>query len=95
MEILKRPLLTEKVAALNEKGVYGFVVDVKANKIQIKKAVEQMYGVNVDTVRTMVVAGKKKVRSTKAGVTQGRKPKYKKAIVQLAEGEIIDFYSEG
>lgn len=94
MEILKRPLLTEKVAAMNEKGVYGFVVDVKANKIQIKKAVEQMYGVNVDSVRTMIVAGKRKVRFTKSGVAQGRKPKYKKAIVQLAEGEIIDFYSE-
>jgi large subunit ribosomal protein L23 len=94
MEILKRPLLTEKVAAMNEKGVYGFVVDVKANKIQIKKAVEQMYGVNVDNVRTMIVAGKRKVRFTKSGVAQGRKPKYKKAIVQLAEGEIIDFYSE-
>jgi large subunit ribosomal protein L23 len=94
MEILKRPILTEKVVKMNEKSVYGFVVDLKANKIQIKKAVEETYGVNVDAVRTIIVAGKRKVRFTKSGVAQGRKPKIKKAIVQLAEGEILDFYSE-
>lgn len=94
MEILKKPLLTEKMTSLNEKGVYGFVVDVNANKIQIKKAIEETYGVNVDTVRTMVVAGKTKMRYTKSGVARGRKPKFKKAIVQLSEGEILDLYSE-
>ena len=94
MDILKRPLLTEKVASMNEKGVYGFVVDINANKIQIKKAIEDTYGVNVDSVRTMIVAGKTKIRYTKSGVARGRKPKTKKAIVKLSEGEILDLYSE-
>ena len=93
MSILKRPLVTEKVSALNEKGKYGFIVASEANKVEIKKAVEKQYGVNVERVNTMVVMGKKKTRYTKAGVLAGRKPSYKKAIVTLAEGEVIDFYS--
>ena len=91
--ILIKPLVTEKVASLNEKGSYGFIVDKKANKIQIKKAVEKTYGVNVEQVNTMRYAGKFKSRYTKAGVLSGRTPSYKKAIVKVAEGEIIDFYS--
>ena len=59
----------------------------------VKRAVEKQYGVNVEKVNTMVVMGKKKTRYTKAGVLAGRKPSYKKAIVTLAEGEVIDFYS--
>ncbi len=93
MSILKRPLVTEKVSSLNEKGKYGFIVDGDANKVEIKTAVEKMYGVNVKSVNTMNVLGKKKVRFTKAGTLAGRKPNYKKAIVTLAAGEVIDFYS--
>jgi large subunit ribosomal protein L23 len=93
MSVLKKPLVTEKVSALNEKGKYGFIVDVGANKIEIKNAVEKQYGVNVERVNTMVVMGKKKTRYTKAGVLAGRKPSYKKAIVTLVAGEVIDFYS--
>ena len=93
MSILKRPLVTEKVSALNEKGKYGFIVDIKANKVDIKKAVEKLYGVNVEKVNTINVMGKYKVRYTKTGILGGRKPNYKKAIVTLAEGEVIDFYS--
>lgn len=93
MSILKSPLVTEKVSALNEKGKYGFIVDVNANKVEIKNAVEKMYGVNVAKVNTMRVMGKHKVRFTKAGTLAGRKPNYKKAIVTLAAGEVIDFYS--
>lgn len=93
MSILRRPLVTEKVSSLNEKGKYGFIVAIEANKVQIKNAVEKMYGVNVKSVNTMSVLGKKKVRFTKAGTLAGRKPDYKKAIVTLAQGEVIDFYS--
>jgi large subunit ribosomal protein L23 len=93
MSILKRPLVTEKVSALNEKGKYGFIVDAEANKVEIKNAVEKQYGVNVSKVNTMLVMGKLKTRYTKAGVLAGRRPNYKKAIVTLAEGEVIDFYS--
>ncbi|HET7179594.1 MAG TPA: 50S ribosomal protein L23 [Chryseosolibacter sp.] len=93
MSILKKPLVTEKVSALNEKGKYGFIVDADANKVEIKKAVEQQYNVNVEKVNTMNVMGKFKTRYTKAGVLSGRRPNYKKAIVTLAEGEVIDFYS--
>lgn len=93
MSVLKKPLVTEKVSSLNEKGKYGFIVDADANKVEIKKAVEKQYGVNVEQVNTMNVMGKLKTRYTKAGVLSGRKPSYKKAIVTLAEGEVIDFYS--
>ena len=61
MSILKRPLVTEKVSALNEKGKYGFIVDIAANKVEIKHAVEKMYGVNVARVNTLSVMGKHKV----------------------------------
>ncbi|MGC1242485.1 MAG: 50S ribosomal protein L23 [Chryseosolibacter sp.] len=93
MSVLKKPLVTEKVSAMNEKGKYGFIVDADANKVEIKKAVEKQYGVNVEKVNTMNVMGKLKTRYTKAGVLAGRRPSYKKAIVTLAEGEVIDFYS--
>jgi large subunit ribosomal protein L23 len=92
MSVLRKPLVTEKVSALNEKGKYGFIVDIRANKVEIKKAVEKQYGVNVEKVNTINVMGKHKVRYTKAGVLAGRKTNYKKAIVTLAEGEVIDFY---
>ena len=93
MGILKKPLVTEKVSALNEKGKYGFIVDTDANKVEIKNAVEKMYGVTVEKVNTISAMGKHKTRYTKAGVLAGQKPNYKKAIVKLKEGEVIDFYS--
>ena len=93
MSILKKPLITEKVAAFNEKGVYGLIVDKKANKVEIKKEVEKTYGVTVNSVNTMRYAGKKKTRYTKAGVSRGKQAGYKKALVTLKEGEVIDFYS--
>lgn len=93
MSILKKPLVTEKVSALNEKGKYGFFVDINANKVEIRRAVEKQYGVTVESVNTMSVMGKLKTRYTKAGVLAGRKQNYKKAIVTLAQGEVIDFYS--
>ena len=72
---------------------FAFVVDRKSNKIEIKKAVEEMYDVVVDSVRTMVCIGKKRVRGTKSGMIQGKTSTYKKAIVTLGEGDTIDFYS--
>lgn len=93
MSILMKPLVTEKVSSLNEKGKYGFVVHIGANKVEIKKAVEKQYGVTVESVNTMRMMGKYKSRYTKTGVLSGRKPNFKKAIVTLAEGEVIDFYS--
>lgn len=93
MSVLVRPLVTEKVSALNEEGRYGFIVVRKANKIQIKQAVETTYGVTVEDVNTMRYQGNKKSRYTKSGVISGRTPSYKKAIVKVADGDVIDFYS--
>ncbi|HPE56488.1 MAG TPA: 50S ribosomal protein L23 [Bacteroidales bacterium] len=94
MEILVKPVITEKMTALGEKlNRYGFIVHKKANKIQIKNAVEDFYGVDVVAVNTMNYSGKEKSRFTKAGVIAGRTSAVKKAIVTLAEGETIDFYS--
>jgi large subunit ribosomal protein L23 len=93
MSVLIKPLITEKLSAMNDKGRYGFLVDLKANKIEIKKAVEKMYGVKVEAVNTLRRAGKPKSKSTQAKVVTGRTSATKKAIVTVAEGEIIDFYS--
>ncbi|AHM60195.1 50S ribosomal protein L23 [Flammeovirgaceae bacterium 311] len=93
MSVLIKPLVTEKVSALNEKGKYGFVVAKTANKVEIAKAVEKTYGVTVETVNTMRYNGKEKSRYTKTGVVSGRTPSFKKAIITVAEGEVIDFYS--
>jgi large subunit ribosomal protein L23 len=94
MEILKKPLLTEKVAQLTEKlNRYTFKVDHRANKLQIKQAIEKMYGVNITAVNTMKYVGKLKSRNTKAGAVSGRAATYKKAIITLKDGETIDFYS--
>ncbi|WP_192823263.1 50S ribosomal protein L23 [Rufibacter sp. LB8] len=93
MSILKRPLLTEKLTALNEVGKYAFEVDRKANKIEIKKAIQSRYNVTVEKISTMRTQGKLKSRNTKSGVVTGRTTSSKKAIVTLKEGEVIDFYS--
>ena len=92
MSILKKPLITEKVSAQNEGGVYGFVVDKNANKVAIKQAVEKMYGVNVEEVRTMIAPGTKKTRYSKGSFLTGKTSSFKKAIVKVKDGEIIDFY---
>lgn len=93
MRVLVKPIVTEKVSYLNESGKYGFVVNKAANKVEIKKAVEKMYGVTVESVNTMRYPGKAKTRYTKTKIISGRTPSYKKAIVTVAEGDIIDFYS--
>ena len=93
MPILKRPIVTEKISALNERGTYGFIVDKSANKLQIREAIEKTYGVTVNQVRTMNYQGKKKSRYTKSRIITGRSSGFKKAIVQVADGDIIDFYS--
>jgi large subunit ribosomal protein L23 len=95
-DILIKPILSEKANKLSEKqNRYTFVVDKKANKLEIKKAVEQFYGVQVSEVNTIVVPSKAKSRYTKAGFISGRKPSKKKAIVTVAEGETIDIYGSG
>ncbi|WP_339787084.1 MAG: 50S ribosomal protein L23 [Imperialibacter sp.] len=93
MSVLVKPLVTEKVSSMNEKGKYGFVVKKGANKVEIKKEIEKMYGVKVENINTMVYQGKRKTRYTKSRVLEGRTDAYKKAIVTVAEGEIIDFYA--
>jgi len=95
MGILIKPILTEKQTAITEKysNRYAFRVVPSANKVDIKNAVEQMYNVNVVRVNTMNYAGKRKSRYTKAGVVSGKTPAFKKAIITLKEGEIIDFFS--
>lgn len=94
MSLLKKPLVTEKVSNLNEKGVYGLIVDKDANKVEIKKEVEQLYGVAVKSVNTIRYAGKQRTRYTKRGVMRGKTASYKKALITVQEGEVIDFYSD-
>lgn len=94
MSILIKPIITEKMTNDSELfNRYGFVVNKNANKVEIKKAVEQTYGVSVSDVRTMNYPVKRTTKSTKSGVVVGKKGAYKKAIVQIADGENIDFYS--
>ncbi len=93
-EVLVKPVLTEKANAQQDKlRRYAFKVSRKANKLEIKKAVEEFYGVSVINVNTSVVPGKAKSRFTKKGVVNGRKPAYKKAFITVAEGENIDLYA--
>jgi large subunit ribosomal protein L23 len=94
-DVLIKPILSEKANKQTEKmNRYAFVVDRKANKIEIKKAVEQFYGVQVEDVNTMVMPSKLKAKYTKAGFIVGRKPAKKKAVVTIAAGESIDLYGE-
>jgi len=94
MSILIKPIITEKMTNDSElNNRYGFVVNKKANKVEIKKAVELTYGVSVEAVRTMNYPVKRTTKFTKTGVVSGMKGAYKKAIVQIAEGDNIDFYS--
>src|SRR5689334_6859053 len=93
-EILVKPVLTEKANNQSEKlRRYAFKVHRKANKLEIKKAVEEFYGVSVVDVNTVVVPGKNKTKFTKAGFIEGVKQGYKKAYVTITEGETIDLYA--
>lgn len=92
--IIIRPIITEKMTSNSEKfNRFGFVVNADANKIEIKNAVEKMYGVSVKAVKTMNYLGKVKSRNTTKGIVVGRVNKHKKAVVSLKQGETIDFYS--
>ncbi|MCQ2226799.1 MAG: 50S ribosomal protein L23 [Bacteroidales bacterium] len=95
MGIIVKPLVTEKQTKTTEKfgNRYGFVVLRQADKTEIKKAIEELYDVKVVKINTLIMPAKRKSRYTKAGVIEGRVPSYKKAIVTLAEGQSIDFYS--
>ena len=94
MGIIIKPIVTEKLTAQGENlNRYGFVVDRKANKLQIKEAVETLYGVSVADVNTINYHGKRKQRYTKAGLLRGRMNHFKKAIVTLAGEDKIDFYA--
>lgn len=93
--VLVKPLITEKMTRITEQlGKYGFVVDKSANKIEIKNAIEEMYGVTVESVNTLIMPSKQKRRYTRTSITEGKTKVIKKAIVTLAEGETIDFYQD-
>lgn len=95
MGIIIKPIFTEKQTEMTDKfeNRYGFIVVPTANKVQIKKAIEELYDVHVERVNTMRYDGKVKSRYTKSGVAQGRTPSFKKAIVILQKGDSIDLYS--
>ncbi|MGA0232563.1 MAG: 50S ribosomal protein L23 [Saprospiraceae bacterium] len=93
--ILIKPIISEKSEYLSgDFNQYSFVVNRKANKIEIGKAVEEMYGVQVSSVNTMIMPSKSKVRNTRSGMLRGSVSAYKKAIVKLAPGEEIDFFGD-
>lgn len=94
-QILIKPVITEKADRLaEENGKYTFVVNRGANKIEIKKAVSELYNVEVAKVNTLTMPGKAKNRNTKTAVIRGRTSGFKKAIVTLAEGETINFFGD-
>lgn len=94
MSIIIKPIITEKITKDGEVfNRFGFIVDKRANKIQIKNAVEAAYGVSVVTVNTMNYRADRSVKYTKSGLISGKTNAYKKAVVQVQEGETIDFYN--
>ena len=94
MSIIIKPIITEKITKEGEVfNRFGFVVDKKANKVQIKKAVEAAYGISVVTVNTMNYRADRTTKYTKSGLISGKTNAYKKAIDQVKEGETIDFYN--
>jgi large subunit ribosomal protein L23 len=94
MSILIKPIITEKATMQSEVlNAYAFQVNTKANKVEIKKAVEAAYGVSVAKVRTINVRPDRSTKYTKTGIQHGKTNAVKKAIVQLAEGETIDLYA--
>ncbi len=93
--IIIKPIITEKAEILSESlNQYSFVVNKKCNKIEIKKAIEEMYSVNVSSVNTIVMPSKSKNRNTRSGILKGQVSSYKKAIITLAEGEEINFFGD-
>ncbi len=94
MNILIKPIISEKMQAVTEKfNRYGFIVDRKASKTQIKHAIEEIYGVKVERINTLIQRGKSTTRHTKAGMIQGQKNTFKKAIVFVSKEDKIDIYS--
>lgn len=94
MNIIKKPLITEKFSELSEtENKYGFIVDKKSTKEQIKNEVETLYKVKVVAVNTMVYRGNRKTRYTKRNIIEGRTKSFKKAVVTVKDGDHIDFYS--
>ncbi len=91
--ILRKPKLSEKANDLSSsQNTYVFITSVNANKIEIKNAVENQFGVRVESVRTLINSTKPKNRFTKAGMIRGRSERTKKAYICLAEGDFIDVY---
>ena len=94
MSLIIKPVISEKANYLTDlRGTYSFLVNPKANKIQIKKAVEAAYGVKVADVNTMIYAPKVSSKYTKKGLQVGKTNKLKKAVIKLAEGEVIDIFA--
>ena len=94
MSLILKPIITEKMTDLGEKfNRYGFIVEKNASKKDIKNEVETIYGVKVEKIRTMIYGGKSKSRNTKSGIIKGRTSSFKKAIIDLSQGDSIDFYN--
>ena len=94
MDVLIKPIITEKATSASElQNCYSFLVNIKANKVEIKKAVELAYGVSVNKVRTLNYGPERKTKYTKTGIQFGKTNATKKAVVQVVEGDVIDFYS--
>ncbi|MCH8169572.1 MAG: 50S ribosomal protein L23 [Bacteroidetes bacterium] len=94
-QILIKPLITEKMTNLTaDEGKYGFIVNPKANKIEIAKAIEQSFEVKVVDVKTLNYSGKTKTQFRKSGRFSGKTAKYKKAIITLKEGDTIDLFEQ-
>lgn len=94
MSVILKPVITEKMTAMGDKfNHFGFIVRRDATKEAIRKEIEDVYEVNVISIRTMIFGGKRKQRYTRSGIISGKEKSYKKAIVSLEEGETIDFYS--
>ena len=94
MDVLIKPIITEKATSASElRNCYSFLVNTKANKVEIKKAVEVAYGVSVNKVRTINYGPERKTKYTKTGIQFGKTNATKKAVVQVVEGDVIDFYS--
>ena len=94
MSIIIKPIVTEKMTKQSEVlNQFGFFVDKKANKVQIKKAIEAAYGITVVDVNTMNYRADRTTKYTKSGLISGKTNSYKKAVVQVKEGETIDFYN--
>ncbi len=92
--IIIKPILSDKSEKLSNDNVYTFVVDRSCNRIEVKKEIERIYNVKVEAVRTLIVPGKVKTKNTKRGLVKGTKSAYKKAMVKLADSEVIDLFDE-